>query len=64
MRWIWIDRFVEFRRGEFARALKQWSMSEDLFAEHFPEYPIVPGSLLIRRAGAFDRWYSGRRGHT
>ena len=47
MRWIWIDRFVEFRRGEFARAVKQWSVAEDLFAAHFPEYPVVPGTLLL-----------------
>lgn len=47
MRWIWIDQFVEFRRGEFARAVKQWSLAEDLFADHFPDFPIVPASLLI-----------------
>jgi 3-hydroxyacyl-[acyl-carrier-protein] dehydratase len=47
MRWIWIDRFIEFRRGEFARAVKQWSVAEDLFREHFPNYPIVPATLLI-----------------
>src|SRR6267378_671193 len=47
MRWIWIDRFVEFRRGEFARAVKQWSLAEDLFAAHFPEFPVVPGSLIL-----------------
>jgi 3-hydroxyacyl-[acyl-carrier-protein] dehydratase len=47
MRWIWIDRFVEFRRGEFARAVKQWSLAEDLFAAHFPEYPVVPATLIL-----------------
>jgi 3-hydroxyacyl-[acyl-carrier-protein] dehydratase len=47
MRWIWIDRFVEFRRREFARAVKQWSLAEDLFAAHFPGYPVVPAALLI-----------------
>lgn len=47
MRWIWIDRFTEFRRGEFARSVKQLSFAEDLFAEHFPEYPVMPAALLL-----------------
>jgi len=47
MRWIWIDRFLEFRRGQFAKAVKQWSAAEDVFAAHFPEYPVVPGSLIL-----------------
>jgi 3-hydroxyacyl-[acyl-carrier-protein] dehydratase len=47
MRWIWIDRFVEFRRAERAVAVKQWSLAEDLFACHFPGYPIVPACLLL-----------------
>ena len=47
MRWIWIDRFVEFRRGEFARAVKHWSLAEDIFSAHFPDYPVIPGSLLL-----------------
>jgi 3-hydroxyacyl-[acyl-carrier-protein] dehydratase len=47
MRWIWIDRFSEFRRGEFARAVKQLSLAEDLFALHFPDYPVMPAALLL-----------------
>jgi 3-hydroxyacyl-[acyl-carrier-protein] dehydratase len=47
MRWIWIDRFVEFRSREFARAVKHWSLAEDVFAAHFPNYPVVPAALLL-----------------
>src|SRR5438067_9997149 len=47
MRWIWIDRFLEFRRGEFAKAVKQWSAAEDVFAAHFPGYPVMPGALIL-----------------
>src|SRR5262245_9147608 len=47
MRWIWIDRFVEFRRGEFARAVKQLSLAEDIFTQHFPDYPVMPAALLL-----------------
>src|SRR5262249_563911 len=47
MRWIWIDRFLEFRRGEFARAVKQLSLAEDIFGAPFPDYPVMPAALLL-----------------
>jgi 3-hydroxyacyl-[acyl-carrier-protein] dehydratase len=47
MRWIWIDRFTEFRHREYARAVKLWSGAEDVFAAHFPEFPVVPASLVL-----------------
>ena len=47
MRWIWIDRFVEFESGRFARAVKNVSMAEEQLREHFPGYPVMPASLVI-----------------
>src|SRR5438093_1830584 len=47
MRWIWIDRFLEFQRGKSAKALKNLSFAEDYFAEHFPGYPVMPGTLIL-----------------
>ena len=47
MRWIWIDRFLEFKPRESARAVKQLSLAEDYFAAHFPEYPVMPGALIL-----------------
>jgi 3-hydroxyacyl-[acyl-carrier-protein] dehydratase len=47
MRWIWIDRFLEFRRGKSARAVKNLSVAEDHFADHFPGYPVMPGCLIL-----------------
>jgi 3-hydroxyacyl-[acyl-carrier-protein] dehydratase len=47
MRWIWIDRFTEFRHREYARAVKLWSGAEDVFADHFPGFPVVPASLIL-----------------
>src|SRR5687768_390006 len=47
MRWLWIDRFLEFNRGQSARAVKNLSMAEDLFAEHFPGYPVMPAALIL-----------------
>src|ERR1041384_1048497 len=47
MRWIWIDRFTEFASGKSARAVKNLSLAEDHFAEHFPGYPVMPACLIL-----------------
>ena len=47
MRWIWIDRFLDFQSGKSARAVKNLSLAEDHFADHFPGYPVMPGPLIL-----------------
>jgi len=47
MRWIWIDRFVDFQSGKSARAVKNLSLAEDHFADHFPGYPVMPAALIL-----------------
>ena len=47
MRWLWIDRFLSFERAKSARAIKNLSQAEDLFAEHFPGYPVMPAALIL-----------------
>lgn len=47
MRWFWIDRFVEFHTGSRARAIKNVTLAEDHLHDHFPGFPVMPGSLII-----------------
>jgi len=47
MRWIWIDRFESFESGKSARAVKNLSLAEDYFADHFPGYPVMPACLIL-----------------
>ncbi len=47
MRWIWIDRFEAFETGRRAVARKCVSLAEDHLHDHFPDYPIMPASLLV-----------------
>jgi hypothetical protein len=35
MRWIWIDKFMEFRSGQFARAIKNLTLAEA------PQNPVM-----------------------
>src|SRR3954463_16539884 len=47
MRWIWIDRFVSFEPGKAPTAVKNLSLAEDHFADHFPGYPVMPAPLML-----------------
>jgi 3-hydroxyacyl-[acyl-carrier-protein] dehydratase len=47
MRWTWIDRFVAFESRRSAVALKNLSLAEDHFADHFPGYPVMPAALIL-----------------
>ena len=47
MRWIWIDKFIEFESGRRAVALKNVTLAEEHLHDHFPGYPVMPESLCI-----------------
>ena len=47
MRWIWIDRFVEFEPGVSATAVKNVSLAEEHLHDHWEDFPIMPMSLMI-----------------
>ncbi|OHB77150.1 MAG: hypothetical protein A2Z25_24135 [Planctomycetes bacterium RBG_16_55_9] len=47
MRWIWIDKFVEFDSGKRAVALKNVTLAEEHLHDHFPGFPVMPECLLI-----------------
>jgi 3-hydroxyacyl-[acyl-carrier-protein] dehydratase len=42
-----IDRMVEHVPGRIARALKNVTVNEPFFQGHFPDYPVMPGVLVI-----------------
>ncbi len=47
MRWIWIDKFVEFESGRRAVALKNVTLAEEHLHDHFPGFPVMPECLMI-----------------
>jgi len=47
MRWIWIDKFVEFNSGDSAVAIKNVTLAEEHLHDHFPGFPVMPECLII-----------------
>ena len=47
MRWIWIDKFVEFHSGKSAAAIKNVTLAEEHLHDHFPGFPTMPETLCI-----------------
>jgi len=47
MRWFWVDRFLEFESGSYAKAVKNVSLSEEHLHDHYPGFAVMPGSLII-----------------
>jgi 3-hydroxyacyl-[acyl-carrier-protein] dehydratase len=47
MRWIWIDKFVEFESGKRAVSVKNVTLAEEHLHDHFPGFPMMPETLCI-----------------
>lgn len=47
MRWFWFDRFEQFESGRRAVAIKNVTLAEEHLHDHFPEFPVMPASLMI-----------------
>lgn len=47
MRYLLLDRITELSPPERATAIKCISLSEDVFVDHFPGYPVMPGALIL-----------------
>ncbi|MDD3468685.1 MAG: beta-hydroxyacyl-ACP dehydratase [Thermoguttaceae bacterium] len=47
MRFVLIDRILELKPGDCVTATKSLSLAEEYLADHFPQFPVMPGVLTL-----------------
>jgi 3-hydroxyacyl-[acyl-carrier-protein] dehydratase len=47
MRYYLIDKVTELVPGERIRGLKCVSLSDEVLHDHFPDFPVMPGALIV-----------------
>src|SRR3954466_15633109 len=47
MRYILLDRITQLQPPEIAKCIKCVSLADDIFVDHFPGLPVMPGALIL-----------------
>jgi 3-hydroxyacyl-[acyl-carrier-protein] dehydratase len=50
MRYFLVDKVTELVPGERIRGLKCVSLSDETLHDHFPDFPVLPGALIVEAA--------------
>ena len=56
MRFTLIDRIVDFEPGVRITAVKSLTMAEEYLADHFPNFPVMPGVLMLEAMTQASAW--------
>jgi 3-hydroxyacyl-[acyl-carrier-protein] dehydratase len=50
MRYYLIDKVTELVAGQRARGVKCVTLTDEVLHDHFPDYPMLPGALIVEAA--------------
>lgn len=56
MRFLLLDRICSFEPGKELTAVKNVSLAEEYLADHFPEFPVLPGVFMLEAATQASAW--------
>jgi 3-hydroxyacyl-[acyl-carrier-protein] dehydratase len=56
VKFVLIDRIVEFDPGRRIVAHKALSLAEEYLADHFPKFPVLPGVLMLEAMTQASAW--------
>ena len=51
MRYRFVDKIISLTPGESIRCQRTWPADLEIFEDHFPGFPVVPGVLLTEMMG-------------
>jgi 3-hydroxymyristoyl/3-hydroxydecanoyl-(acyl carrier protein) dehydratase len=47
VRYVLLDRITRLVPAELAQGVKCVSLADDIFVDHFPGHPVMPGALIV-----------------
>jgi 3-hydroxyacyl-[acyl-carrier-protein] dehydratase len=47
MRYFLVDKVTAYEAGKSASGIKNVTLSDEVLHDHFPDYPILPGALIV-----------------
>src|ERR1044071_5054987 len=50
MRYYLIDKVTSLDLGKEARGIKCVTLTDEILHDHFPDYPMLPGALIVEAA--------------
>ena len=56
MRFWLLDRICSFEPGTELTAVKNVSLAEEYLADHFPDFPVLPGVFMLEAATQASAW--------
>jgi 3-hydroxyacyl-[acyl-carrier-protein] dehydratase len=56
MRFKLLDRIVDLKPGVSITAIKGLALAEDYLADHFPQFPVMPGVFMLEAMSQASAW--------
>ncbi len=56
MRFELIDRIIELQPGVSVTAMKNLTLAEEYLGDHFPNFPVMPGVLMLEALTQAGAW--------